>query len=128
MNTSEISLTGAAAVGSMRVLDGGKYPDSYYVQYDPFEGDRDVDVKMRTVRIVKARTEHKCWMGMCPPEKPHTIKVGERCRYERALIDSEKWCGYYICLPCIDAWLKDVGVEPPNADISHRRAEVNKCN
>src|ERR1035437_1453779 len=91
MNTSEISLTGAAAVGSMRVLDGGKYPDSYYVQYDPFEGDRDVDVKMRTVRIVKARTEHKCWMGMCPPEKPHTIKVGERCRYERALIDSEKW-------------------------------------
>lgn len=103
-------------------LGGGKYPDQFYIQYDPFEGDRDVDVKMRTVRIVKARKEHKCWMGMCSPEKPHTINVGDRCRYERALIDSEKWCGYYICLPCIDAWLKDVGVEPPNFEYRIQRS------
>lgn len=95
------------------LLGGGKYPDSYYLRYDPFEGDRDTDVKMQTVSIVKVRKERECWMGLSPYSKPHKIKVGQRARHERALVDGA-WCGYYVCLPCIDAWLKDVCCEPPN--------------
>lgn len=83
--------------------------DAKYLKYDPFDGDRDVDVRMRTVSIVRARKEHDCWVGMCPTKKQHKINVGERCRHERALVDGE-WCGYYVCLPCIDSWLKESGL------------------
>lgn len=87
----------------------GKHSDSLYLRYDPFEGDRDTDVECREVKIVRVRYAHACWMGMSPDSKPHKIKKGQRARYEHALVDGS-WCGYWVCLPCIDRWLKEVGV------------------
>ncbi len=89
-----------------------KYPDDYYVKYDPFQGD-DTEVKMNKVKVVKSvRCDWNCWLGMCPPEKPHIIKKGSPARYESALVEG-KWCAYYICLPCLDRRLESVGIKPP---------------
>lgn len=88
----------------------GKYTDDQYKRFDPFEGDRDVKIKCRTIAIVKVRKEHICYDGMWSHE-PRMIKVGERARYETALVDGN-WGRYYICLPCIDRWFKECGIEP----------------
>lgn len=90
----------------------GKYTDDQYKRFDQFEGDRDVNVKCRTVAIVKVRKEHVCSESLAPGHEPHTIKVGERARYESALVDGDYWGRYYICLPCIDRWFKECGIEP----------------
>lgn len=83
--------------------------DAMRLRYDPFAGDRDVDVKMHSVKIITLRKPHDCYMGMCPPDKPHNIERGRRARFEKALVDGE-WCSYYICLDCIDKWLKESGI------------------
>ena len=81
--------------------------DEDYLRFDPFEGDRDVDVSCQSVKIVTARKEHPCWLGLSPDSKPHTIKPGGRARYEHALFEGE-WCSYYVCLNCMDKWLDAV--------------------
>jgi len=85
-----------------------RYSDQDYIQFDPCEGDRDVDVRLRTVKLVVARKEHECFLGTGPYGDGHTIKTGDRYRYERALIDSDYWGQYRVCLPCMDKWLKEV--------------------
>jgi hypothetical protein len=71
-----------------------------YLAYDPFDGDRDVDIRCRTVKLVRARKEYQCYCGAA-------IKRGELYRYEVALIDREFWGKYRACLPCIDKWLEE---------------------
>lgn len=77
-----------------------------YIRYDPFSGDRDTDVKCREVKIVAVRKERECWMGMSPDSKRHKIVKGQLARYEKAIVDGE-WCSYYVCLHCIDKWIKE---------------------
>lgn len=88
-----------------------KYSERQYCVYDPFEGDRDTTTKCRTVKIVRARKEHRCFEGTSPDSVPHDIKVGQLARREAALVDGE-WGVWYSCLPCMDAWLTECGVEP----------------
>jgi len=85
------------------------YADSVYLSYDPFEGERDVDIKARMVKMVTTRKPQKC----ADPEygKGHAIPAGTRTRYEHALVDGE-WGSYYVCVPCMDKWLADIA--PPD--------------
>jgi len=87
---------------------GTKFSDDDYVRFDPFDGDRDVDVKCRRVKVVTVRRQHPCQIRGGIERKSHLIKPGERARYETALVDGQ-WGSYYVCLPCMDAWLAEFG-------------------
>jgi hypothetical protein len=77
--------------------------DADYLRYDPFEGDRDVNVKCRTVKMVTTRRPQDC---MDPEDgKLHPIEPGTRARFEKALIDGDFWGKYYVCVACMDKWL-----------------------
>ena len=78
--------------------------DAEYLAYDPFDGDRDVDVRCSTVKIVKVRTRQWC-MGNGSTER-HPIKLGARARNERAIFEGQ-WASYYVCLDCMDKWLDE---------------------
>ena len=88
------------------------YPAEEYVRYDPFEGDRDVDIRARTVKVVTTAKPHQCYGS---DGKMHPIPAGTRARHERAIVDG-KWGSYYVCIPCMDRWLRDeCGLRPiPN--------------
>ena len=83
------------------------YPDSTYLRYDPFEGERDVKIVNRTVKIVTTAKPHKC-SNPTNGGKPHSIKAGTRARFEHALVDGE-WGSYYVCLKCMNEWIKEFG-------------------
>lgn len=44
--------------------------DEEYLRYDPFDGERDVDIKCREVRIVRVKKPHKCH-GLDPEKHGH---------------------------------------------------------
>jgi len=39
-----------------------KHPKEVYCEINPFEGEMDLDIKCRTVKVVKVRKEHKCYL------------------------------------------------------------------
>lgn len=84
------------------------YSDQQYIQLDPFDGDES-DVRCREVRIVKTRKEQQCvTVGLV---ERHPIPAGSRARFESAIVEGE-WSRSYLCLPCMDAWLKRIGEDP----------------
>lgn len=86
--------------------------DDDYIRFNPFDGDRDGDVKCRSVRLIKVRKPQSCFFGMLPTYgDQHMIQPGERARYEKALIDRSFWGRYYVCLPCMDKWLTEAFAE-----------------
>lgn len=76
-----------------------------YLAFDPCAGEEG-DVSCRTVRLVVARREHPCFLGMRPFGDGHTIAKGEKYRYEKALVDRSFWGEYRVCLRCIDRWFE----------------------
>lgn len=92
------------------------YEDSVYLRYDPFDGERDVKIKCRTIKVVTTRKAHKCYT---PEGKMHVIKSGQRARYETAIVDGE-WGSYYTCLDCMDKWLADI-VPPSTSSEGEQR-------
>lgn len=88
-----------------RALDNAKVTDADYLRYDPFDGDRDVDIRCRTRKLVTVRKPQKCH-GLDYESHGHEIKVGERARYEQA-IGEGKWGRYYVCLACMNKWLTE---------------------
>lgn len=98
-----------------------RFRDSDYIRFDPCEGDRDGDIKCRTVGLVKARKEYPCFMGAEPLYGDnHTIKKGDTYRKETALVDSDFWGTYRVCVPCMDDWLTDLGLQPQAASAAPR--------
>lgn len=90
-----------------------KFPDADYIRFDPCDGDRDVDIRCRTVKLVKARKEHACFLGSNPSfGDQHRIKRGEVYRDESALVDHSYWGRYKVCVPCMDKWLTEIGRPP----------------
>lgn len=83
------------------------HTDEDYLRFDPFEGDRDVDVRARSVKIVTVRKRQKCH-GLDARSHGHTIESGERARYEKAVVDGE-WGRYYVCTDCMDEWINRWG-------------------
>lgn len=79
--------------------------DADYLRYDPFEGDRDVDIRCRTLKIVTVRKQQKCH-GLDRESHGHEIEVGGRARYEQAIVDG-KWGRCYVCTECMDKWLDE---------------------
>lgn len=79
--------------------------DADLLAYDPFEGDRDVDIRWRTVKLVYVRKPQKCH-GLDRETHGHEIKVGERARYETAIVEG-KWGRFYVCLGCMRKWLTE---------------------
>lgn len=82
-----------------------RYTENLYLSFDPFEGDRDVDIRNKTVRIVKTRKPHPCVTVLS--QEQHTIEPGSRARYEKAIVDG-RWCSYYVCIDCMNRWLDDL--------------------
>lgn len=83
------------------------HTDADRLAFDPFDGD-EADIKLRTVKIRTARKEHPCF-GLAEKNKDgHMIKPGDRYRHERALIDSDFWGEYRLCLTCCDKWLDEI--------------------
>lgn len=80
--------------------------DSEYLEYDPFLGDEG-ELSCRNAAILTARKEYPCLGGMGDGDG-HTIKPGDRYRYETALVDGDFWGTYRICLPCIDKWIREL--------------------
>lgn len=78
--------------------------DQEYINFDPCAGDRDVNIEIQDVRIVKCRARHHCYGSYFGECKEHFIEVGERARYEHAFVDGH-WGSFHVCLPCIDKYL-----------------------
>lgn len=81
-----------------------RYSDEEYIATDPFFGE-EAEVSCRTVKIRIAAKEHACF-GLDGTQH-HTIAKGQRYRHERALVDSDYWGEYRICLPCMDKHISD---------------------
>ncbi len=81
-----------------------KHPDLMYIDTDPFQGDES-ELTCRTVTIRTARKEHICFD--IHGRSDHTIKPGERYRFERARVDGDFWGEYKICLKCMDKMISD---------------------
>ena len=77
-----------------------KYTDQQYIDHDPFAGDRDVDYRCRSVKIVTIRKPRFC--PDCRQDKP----VGTRMRRDKAVLDGE-WGTAYTCLECIARWFDE---------------------
>lgn len=86
------------------------YSDAQRLAFDPFEGDRDVDVRMRSYRMVTVRKPQTCY-GL-EAKQDHVIEPGGRARFEKALVDG-KWGKFYLCVDCCDRWLRDYCYEEP---------------
>lgn len=83
-----------------------------YIRFDPFEGD-EAQIVCRTVKLVKVRKEHPCFIGANPHGgDQHVIKAGEMARFESALVDGAFWGRSYVCVPCMDKWLNEVNGDP----------------
>ena len=79
-----------------------KYSMEVYENWDPFEGDRDVDIRLETRKIVKVRKTHICNFET----KPHKIKPRSMAMVDRAIVDG-KWCSQYFCIDHVDKWLEE---------------------
>lgn len=88
-----------------------KFAEADYIRFDPCEGDEG-EVSCRTVRMVRARKEHQCFLGAAPGADGHSIMPGDTYRSERALIDGDYWGNYAVCVPCMDNWLIEIGQRP----------------
>ena len=82
-----------------------KYSKKRYINTDPFEGDRDVDIRCKTVKIVKVRKKHHCAAGIIEGED-HYIEKGGMARVEKAIVEGQ-WGRFYSCIPCLDKMIKE---------------------
>jgi len=84
-----------------------KYDAEEYLRWDPFEGDES-QIACRTVKLVKVRKEHPCFIGANPHGGDrHVIKPGEMARNETALVDGSFWGRSYVCVPCMDKFIAE---------------------
>ena len=82
------------------------HTDDDYINADPFFGD-EAELTCRTVAIHTARKNHLCY-GLSG-ERDHGIQIGQRYRYERAMVDGSFWGEYKICLRCMDEFMGPEG-------------------
>lgn len=85
-----------------------KYPAQDYIRWDPFEGDMDVDIRCRSVKLVRVRKHHQCHLSLNEATPPHNIEPGQLARHEKAFVDGSHWGSYYACIPCMDAWFDEL--------------------
>lgn len=76
-----------------------KHSDQVYLDFQVAD-DRDVDVRLQKVKLVITRKPQHCLGGAY--SSGHEIPAGTEARFERALVDSDFWGRYYICIACMD--------------------------
>jgi len=84
-----------------------KHTDAQYLLFDPFSGDRDVDIQFQKWAIVTTRTGHRCAAGDMN-RAPHEIAPGTRCWRESGKVEGKVgscWC----CFRCLDAMTEPNG-------------------
>lgn len=81
-----------------------KYADKHYLDSGYFEGDE--ETSNQQYKVVTVRKDHQC-MGLETPE--HKIKKGTRALKETAVNCDLGWVSCYVCLPCIEVWLEEIG-------------------
>lgn len=88
--------------------NAGPHPDATYLAFNPFEGDRDVDIRRHKVMLVeKTRKAHRCAAGPLTTTGEHEISVGSRAWKESAIVDNRPG-SCYCCLPCLDLLLDEL--------------------
>lgn len=88
-----------------------RFKKETYLKYWSGFGDRDIDIRCNTKKIVKVRKEHDCMMATLVGNKHHTIKPGEYALVDTALVDRDFWGHAYLCLKCLDKHLiEDCGI------------------
>lgn len=73
-----------------------------YKYIEPFSDE--AELTCRSVKIVKARKEHQCYS--LDGEQDHMIEKGEFYRYEKALVDSDFWGEYKLCIKCCEKFYR----------------------
>jgi hypothetical protein len=91
-------------------IAAGSYSDEQITRWDPFDGERDVDIRCQSVRVVTTRTVRQC-VGHGGRDTAHQMAPGTRARLERALVEGV-WGSYYICVACMETWLGERGISP----------------
>lgn len=82
-----------------------KHDEQVYLDFDVMQDDRETQVHLQKVKLVKTRKKHECYGT--GPGKFHDMPVGTMARRDSALIDREHWGSYYICTDCIDTFLEE---------------------
>lgn len=80
-----------------------KYPEEMYLDSQIFARDIDRSERNFIEKIVKIRKSHKC----CVCEKE--IQKGEKMLMQKAIIEDLGWRSCYICIPCVEQWLEEIG-------------------
>lgn len=94
------------------------YTEQDYVSFDPFFGE-DADITCRTVKLVKVRKPHACFFGL--NGDGHQIAAGDQARHEKALVDSDYWGSYYLCIPCLNREIAELRGDRAAAQESARQ-------
>ena len=76
-----------------------KYSEEDYLDYDVGAGDRDVDIRYQSTKLVKTRKPHLC--VLCDTEIPSKTKMLR----DKAIVEGE-WGSCYMCIPCLDKELE----------------------
>jgi hypothetical protein len=82
--------------------------DQDYLNYNPFDGDRDVSIECYQVKIVTTRSLHWCSLSTLVGDS-HDIAPGQRARKETAKVEGQ-FGSCYQCLPCMDNVMAQVGL------------------
>lgn len=82
-----------------------KITDALRIQFDPMADESSIG--FQRIKIVTCRKEHVCFASYNPDNKPpqHTIKIGQRARFEFAIVDGSPHVSYH-CLPCLDKMIR----------------------
>lgn len=79
-----------------------------YLDFDPFAGDRDVDIEFREISIVTTRTEHACLAA--PTDRVgHKIPVGQRAWKEVGKVEG-RVASVFCCFECLDQLMDECGL------------------
>jgi|SRR5579859_800809 len=89
------------------------YTDEQRLNVDFWGADRDVDVRNKTEKVVTTRKPQFC--AAHDGYKGAEVPAGTRCMVERAVVEG-KWCSSYVCVECIDAWLREINEEPAETE------------
>lgn len=84
-----------------------KYTKEVYLNEPWFKGEES-DICCQTIKFVKARKEHQCFLslGGFYGIEPHNVKKGSYAYYEKALVDGN-WGSFYMCTDCMDKYIDE---------------------
>lgn len=81
-----------------------RYPEEYYLNYNPDEcGREDIDILHSVMRLLKTQKPHECSCGNCGNK---LIKTGSIALREKVIIKGVGRRSYYYDIECINRWIE----------------------